>query len=107
MITQRTGHHIKLTESMIDGIISLETSISKYNLDIETIETTITDDAHNKHGLNIHFKIITGHGKQYDFNSSDTDFFVALSDIEEKSTKKIRREHDKIISEKRKKQKHQ
>lgn len=104
---QITGKQIEISDMMKTAMFDILDGFNKYNLSLEKEHVIVKHETHaNGMNINIEFILTIRKHETIIINETGEDFYVTLGKIGEKCDKAIRRIHDKDISSKRQKDKH-
>ena len=97
MNTSIVGRHIDLTESIKDYINSSVEIFKKYNLDIISVNSIISqEEKHGKKAFSFEFTLNVAHLDTIVVKQKDKDLYVAVDIAVDRVCKVLRRHHDKI-----------
>jgi len=98
MNTSIVGRHIDLTESIKDYINSSVEVFKKYNLDIISVNSIISqEEKHGKKAFSFEFTLNVAHLDTIVVKQKDKDLYSAIDIAVDRVSKVLRRHHDKII----------
>ena len=101
MNTGIVGRHIDLTDSIKDYINSSIDVFKKYNLDIISVNATISQEEKNsKKAFTFEFTLNIAHLDTIVIKQKDKDLYAAIDIAVDRVSKVLRRHHDKIIGHK-------
>ncbi|AXX92463.1 ribosomal subunit interface protein [Malaciobacter molluscorum LMG 25693] len=101
MNTSIVGRHIELTEPIKDYINSSVEIFKKYNLDIISVNSIISQDEKNgKKAFTFEFTINIAHLDTIVVKQKDKDLYSAVDIAVDRVSKVLRRHHDKITGHK-------
>ncbi len=97
------GKQLELTDAIKAQIENAVDSLKKYNLDIISVRCVISADEKNgKKGFSVEFSINLAHMNTVVIKQKDKDVYAAIDLAIERARKVLRRQHDKIITLKKK-----
>jgi len=97
MNTSIVGRHIDLTESIKDYINSSIEAFKKYNLDIISVNSIISqEEKHGKKAFSFEFTLNVAHLDTIVVKQKDKDLYAAIDIAVDRVSKVLRRHHDKI-----------
>ena len=96
MNTGIVGRHVVLTDSIKDYINSSFDVFKKYNLDIISINATVSQD--EKKGFTFEFTLNVAHLDTIVVRQKDKDLYAAIDIAVDRVSKVLRRHHDKIAT---------
>lgn len=101
MNTSIVGRHIDLTEAIKDYINSSIEAFNKYNLDIISVNSIISqDEKHGKKAFTFEFTLNVAHLDTIVVKQKDKDLYSAIDIAVDRVSKVLRRHHDKISGHK-------
>ncbi len=101
MNTSIVGRHIDLTEPIKDYINSSVEIFKKYNLDIISVNSIISqDEKHGKKAFTFEFTLNVAHLDTIVVKQKDKDLYSAVDIAVDRVSKVLRRHHDKITGHK-------
>ena len=101
MNTSIVGRHIDLTEPIKDYINSSVEIFKKYNLDIISVNSIISqDEKHGKKAFSFEFTPNVAHLDTIVVKQKDKDLYAAIDIAVDRVSKVLRRHHDKITGHK-------
>ena len=101
MNTSIVGRHIELTDSIKDYINSSIEAFRKYNLDIISVNSIISqDEKHGKKAFSFEFTLNVAHLDTVVVKQKDKDLYAAIDIAVDRVCKVLRRHHDKIAAHK-------
>ncbi len=101
MNTSIVGRHIELTEPIKDYINSSVEIFKKYNLDIISVNSIISQDEKNgKKAFTFEFTLNVAHLDTIVVKQKDKDLYAAIDIAVDRVSKVLRRHHDKISGHK-------
>ncbi|AXH15071.1 ribosome hibernation-promoting factor, HPF/YfiA family [Malaciobacter mytili] len=101
MNTSIVGRHIELTEPIKDYINSSVEIFKKYNLDIISVNSIISQDEKNgKKAFTFEFTLNIAHLDTIVVKQKDKDLYAAIDIAVDRVSKVLRRHHDKISGHK-------
>ena len=101
MNTSIVGRHIELTDSIKDYINSSIEAFRKYNLDIISVNSIISqDEKHGKKAFLFEFTLNVAHLDTVVVKQKDKDLYAAIDIAVDRVCKVLRRHHDKIAAHK-------
>lgn len=101
MNTSIVGRHIDLTEPIKDYINSSVEIFKKYNLDIISVNSIISqDEKHGKKAFSFEFTLNVAHLDTIVVKQKDKDLYSAIDIAVDRVSKVLRRHHDKITGHK-------
>ncbi len=101
MNTSIVGRHIELTEPIKDYINSSVEIFKKYNLDIISVNSIISQDEKNgKKAFTFEFTLNVAHLDTIVVKQKDKDLYSAIDIAVDRVSKVLRRHHDKISGHK-------
>jgi len=103
MNTGIVGRHIELTDAIKDYINSSVENFKKYNLDIISVNSTISKEEKNTKPLFVfEFTLNVAHLDTIVVKQKDRDLYAAVDIAVDRVSKVLRRHHDKIATSKAK-----
>ncbi|UTJ05215.1 ribosome hibernation-promoting factor, HPF/YfiA family [Arcobacter roscoffensis] len=101
MNTSIVGRHLDLTEPIKDYINSSVEIFKKYNLDIISVNSIISqDEKHGKKAFTFEFTLNVAHLDTIVVKQKDKDLYAAVDIAVDRVSKVLRRHHDKITGHK-------
>ena len=101
MNTSIVGRHIELTDAIKDYINSSVEVFKKYNLDIISVNSIISqDEKHGKKAFSFEFTLNIAHLDTIVVKQKDKDLYAAIDIAVDRVSKVLRRHHDKISAHK-------
>lgn len=101
MNTSIVGRHIDLTESIKDYVNKSIDAFKKYNLDIISVNSTISqDEKHGKKAFTFEFTLNVANINTIVVKQKDRDLYSAIDIAVDRVCKVLRRHHDKISTHK-------
>lgn len=101
MNTSIVGRHIDLTEPIKEYINSSVEVFKKYNLDIISVNSIISqDEKHGKKAFSFEFTLNVAHIDTVVVKQKDKDLYSAIDIAVDRVSKVLRRHHDKISAHK-------
>ncbi|MAD41340.1 MAG: ribosomal subunit interface protein [Arcobacter sp.] len=101
MNTGIVGRHIDLTESIKEYINSSVEAFKKYNLDIISVNSIISqEEKHGKKAFSFEFTLNVAHLDTIVVKQKDKDLYSAIDIAVDRVCKVLRRHHDKISAHK-------
>ena len=104
MNTSIVGRHIELTEPIKDYVNSSVEIFKKYNLDIISVNSIISqEEKHGKKAFSFEFTLNIANLDTVVVKQKDKDLYAAIDIAVDRVSKVLRRHHDKITGHKAKK----
>ncbi len=101
MNTSIVGRHIELTEAIKEYINTSVEVFKKYNLDIISVNSIISqDEKHGKKAFSFEFTLNIAHLDTVVVKQKDKDLYAAIDIAVDRVSKVLRRHHDKISGHK-------
>ena len=101
MNTSIVGRHVDLTDAIKDYINSSVEVFKKYNLDIISVNSIISqDEKHGKKAFSFEFTLNIAHLDTIVVKQKDKDLYAAIDIAVDRVSKVLRRHHDKIAAHK-------
>jgi len=101
MNTSIVGRHIELTEAIKEYINTSVEVFKKYNLDIISVNSIISqDEKHGKKAFSFEFTLNIAHLDTVVVKQKDKDLYAAIDIAVDRVSKVLRRHHDKISAHK-------
>lgn len=101
MNTSIVGRHIELTDSIKDYVNSSVEAFKKYNLDIISVNSIISqDEKHGKKAFSFEFTLNVAHLDTVVVKQKDKDLYAAIDIAVDRVCKVLRRHHDKVSGHK-------
>ena len=101
MNTGIVGRHIDLTDSIKDYINSSVEVFKKYNLDIISVNSIISqEEKHGKKAFSFEFTLNIAHLDTIVVKQKDKDLYIAIDIAVDRVSKVLRRHHDKLVTNK-------
>ncbi len=101
MNTSIVGRHIELTEAIKEYINTSVDVFKKYNLDIISVNSIISqDEKHGKKAFSFEFTLNIAHLDTVVVKQKDKDLYAAIDIAVDRVSKVLRRHHDKISGHK-------
>ena len=101
MNTSIVGRHVDLTDAIKDYINSSVEVFKKYNLDIISVNSIISqDEKHGKKAFSFEFTLNIAHLDTVVVKQKDKDLYAAIDIAVDRVSKVLRRHHDKIAAHK-------
>ena len=101
MNTSIVGRHIELTEPIKDYVNSSVEIFKKYNLDIISVNSIISqEEKHGKKAFSFEFTLNIANLDTVVVKQKDKDLYAAIDIAVDRVSKVLRRHHDKITSHK-------
>lgn len=101
MNTSIVGRHVELTEAIKDYINSSTEAFKKYNLDIISVNSIISqEEKHGKKAFSFEFTLNVAHLDTIVVKQKDKDLYSAIDIAVDRVCKVLRRHHDKVSGHK-------
>ena len=101
MNTSIVGRHVDLTDAIKDYVNSSVEVFKKYNLDIISVNSIISqDEKHGKKAFSFEFTLNIAHLDTVVVKQKDKDLYAAIDIAVDRVSKVLRRHHDKIAAHK-------
>lgn len=100
MNTSIVGRKIKLTDAIKEYVDSSIESFKKYNLDIISVTSTISQDEKQARGFTFEFSLNIANIDTVVVKQKDKDLYAAIDIAADRVAKVLRRHHDKISGHK-------
>ncbi|MCK9336829.1 MAG: ribosome-associated translation inhibitor RaiA [Arcobacteraceae bacterium] len=101
MNTSIVGRHIELTDAIKEHINSSIEAFTKYNLDIISVNSIVSQESKNgKIGFTFEFTINIAHLDTVVIKQKDKDLYSAIDIAVDRASKFLRRHHDKVAGHK-------
>ena len=101
MNTSIVGRHVDLTDSIKDYINSSVEVFKKYNLDIISVNSIISqEEKHGKKAFSFEFTLNIAHLDTVVVKQKDKDLYAAIDIAVDRVSKVLRRHHDKVAAHK-------
>ena len=101
MNTSIVGRHVDLTDAIKDYVNSSVEVFKKYNLDIISVNSIISqDEKHGKKAFSFEFTLNIAHLDTVVVKQKDKDLYAAIDIAVDRVSKVLRRHHDKVAAHK-------
>ena len=101
MNTSIVGRHVDLTDAIKDYINSSVEVFKKYNLDIISVNSIISqDEKHGKKAFSFEFTLNIANLDTVVVKQKDKDLYAAIDIAVDRVSKVLRRHHDKVAAHK-------